>query len=48
MKNLSDDLLIESYFKARELHLSPDFVALIEKEIEKRQLTLPIEQSHST
>ncbi|WP_217586775.1 sporulation histidine kinase inhibitor Sda [Lentibacillus saliphilus] len=42
MNRLSDELLIESYYKAQELNLSPDFVALIEKEIEKRRLSLPI------
>ncbi|GGE43322.1 sporulation inhibitor sda [Pullulanibacillus camelliae] len=44
MEKLSDDLLIESYFKARELHLSPDFIILIEKEIKKRSLDNIIEQ----
>ncbi|MDC3415594.1 sporulation histidine kinase inhibitor Sda [Aquibacillus salsiterrae] len=38
MEHLSDELLIESYFKATELGLSPDFIRLIEKEIEKRSL----------
>ncbi|MDX5476006.1 MAG: sporulation histidine kinase inhibitor Sda, partial [Bacillaceae bacterium] len=32
MRNLSDDLLIESYVKATELQLSPDFIQLIELE----------------
>ncbi|WP_316571937.1 sporulation histidine kinase inhibitor Sda [Neobacillus sp. YIM B06451] len=39
MRKLSDDLLIESYFKARELNLSPDFIRLIEKEIQRRSLS---------
>lgn len=38
MKKLSDDLLIESYHKARELNLSPDFIRLIEMEIQRRSL----------
>ncbi|AJH79695.1 MULTISPECIES: sporulation histidine kinase inhibitor Sda [Heyndrickxia] len=39
MYKLSDELLIESYFKAKELKLSSEFVKLIEKEIERRSLT---------
>jgi developmental checkpoint coupling sporulation initiation to replication initiation len=39
LRKLSDDLLIESYFKARELNLSPDFIRLIETEIHRRSLT---------
>lgn len=39
MKKLSDDLLIESYFKAIELKLSSDFILLIESEIKRRSLT---------
>ncbi|MED4870869.1 sporulation histidine kinase inhibitor Sda [Geobacillus stearothermophilus] len=39
MKHLSDELLIESYFKAKELNLSPEFIELIEKEIQHRSLT---------
>ncbi|WP_449538385.1 sporulation histidine kinase inhibitor Sda [Ferdinandcohnia sp. Marseille-Q9671] len=38
MKKLSDDLLIESYFKAKKLKLSPDFIHLIETEILRRSL----------
>lgn len=38
MHKLSDELLIESYFKARELQLSPDFIYLIETEIKRRSL----------
>jgi len=38
MEHLSDELLIESYFKANELNLSPDFLALMEEEIRKRKL----------
>ncbi|MGE8206167.1 sporulation histidine kinase inhibitor Sda [Heyndrickxia sp. NPDC080065] len=39
MRNLSDELLIESYFKAKELKLSRDFIRLIETEIHRRSLT---------
>ncbi|MDR7000380.1 sporulation histidine kinase inhibitor Sda [Neobacillus niacini] len=38
MRKLSDELLIESYFKARELNLSDDFICLIETEIHRRSL----------
>jgi developmental checkpoint coupling sporulation initiation to replication initiation len=38
MRKLSDELLIESYFKATELNLSPDFIQLIEMEIHRRSL----------
>ena len=38
MRKLSDELLIESYHKAIQLNLSPDFIHLIEKEIHRRSL----------
>lgn len=38
MEKLSDELLLESYYVAKKLKLSPDFLLLIEKEIEKRSL----------
>ncbi len=38
MKKLSDDLLVEAYYKARELKLNPDFIRLIEKELQQRAL----------
>ncbi|MDP4162306.1 MAG: sporulation histidine kinase inhibitor Sda [Bacillota bacterium] len=38
MRKLSDELLIESYFKAQELMLSPEFIGLIETEIYRRSL----------
>lgn len=38
MEYLSDELLLESYDKANELNLSPDFLLLIEKEIKRRNL----------
>ncbi|WP_456279358.1 sporulation histidine kinase inhibitor Sda [Bacillus sp. AK128] len=45
MKKLSDELLIESYYKARELSLSPEFIHLIETEIKRRSLTNKIKIS---
>ena len=45
MRNLSDELLIESYFKARELKLSLEFILLIESEIHRRSLTHKIKIS---
>ena len=39
---LSDELLIESYHKAINLSLSPDFIALIEAEIHRRSLSTKI------
>ncbi|MBD1382067.1 sporulation histidine kinase inhibitor Sda [Metabacillus arenae] len=38
MKKLSDELLIESYYKATELELSQDFIDLIKSEIKRRSL----------
>ncbi len=45
MKNLSDDLLIETYYKAIELKLSTEFILLIKKEIERRSLIDKIKKS---
>ncbi|MGV3487406.1 MAG: sporulation histidine kinase inhibitor Sda [Tuberibacillus sp.] len=38
MDKLSDELLLESYYKAKELRLSKDFINLIEQEIHRRSL----------
>lgn len=38
MRNLSDELLIETYYKAIELNLSEDFLELLKKEIHRRSL----------
>ncbi|MBE3570394.1 MAG: sporulation histidine kinase inhibitor Sda [Bacillales bacterium] len=38
MRRLSDELLIESYYKAIELKLSPEFIRLIETEMDRRAL----------
>ncbi|EDL63344.1 sporulation histidine kinase inhibitor Sda [Bacillus sp. SG-1] len=42
MRKLSDDLLIESYYKAKDLKLNPDFIRLIETEIHRRSLSYRI------
>ncbi|GAB3050605.1 sporulation histidine kinase inhibitor Sda [Virgibacillus ainsalahensis] len=47
MEHLSDELLIESYHKANELNLSPDFLSLIEEEILRRCLSYKIKSSKS-
>ncbi len=39
MQNLSDELLIETYFKAVELKLNHDFIELIRLEIVNRSLS---------
>ncbi|KON86556.1 sporulation protein [Sporosarcina globispora] len=45
MRLLSDELLIEAYFKAKELLLSNDFIRLIELEINRRSLLQAINAS---
>ena len=40
MRKLSDELLIETYHKAKELDLSPDFISLLEKELQRRSIVL--------
>ncbi len=46
MEHLSDELLLESYHKANELKLSPDFLALIMDEIHRRRLSNEIKQGN--
>lgn len=48
MENLSDQLLIESYYKALELQLSPEFIHLIEKEMERRSLLDKIKKTQTS
>jgi len=43
--NLSDELLIETYYKAIELKLSPDFIRLIETEMDRRALNRNVKVS---
>lgn len=38
MENLSDELLIEAYFKTKELNLDYQFSKLIKKELERRTI----------
>jgi len=46
MEHISDELLIESYYEAKRLNLSPDFLCLIETELNRRNLSLnPIQYS---
>ncbi|KKK33122.1 sporulation protein [Mesobacillus campisalis] len=45
MRKLSDELLIESYYKAVELNLNTDFIRLIETEIKRRSLSHKIRYS---
>lgn len=42
MEHLSDELLIESYHKAKKLNLSTDFLSLIVEEINRRSLSYKI------
>lgn len=48
MRELSDESLIETYFKALDLELEADFIKLLEQEIERRKLELdqPSETFH--
>jgi len=43
MKHLSNELLLKSYYKAKELKLSDDFIDLIKHEISKRNLSHQLE-----
>ena len=38
MSKMSDDFLIESYFKAKHLNLSSEFIHLLKDEIRRRSL----------
>lgn len=44
MKKLPDELLTESYHKAKELNLNPEFILLIKQEIIRRSLEDKLEQ----
>ncbi|WP_338062852.1 sporulation histidine kinase inhibitor Sda [Sporolactobacillus pectinivorans] len=41
MENMTDDLLIESYEKARKYQLSEEFIVLIEQEMNRRNIIVP-------
>lgn len=43
MRKLPDDLLIECYFKAKDLKLNPYFIYLLELEIRSRSLLAKIQ-----
>ncbi|QPC46960.1 sporulation histidine kinase inhibitor Sda [Mangrovibacillus cuniculi] len=45
MSKLSNELLLESYYKAVDLRLHEDFIALIRQEIERRSLHLVAKSS---
>ncbi|WP_017755864.1 sporulation histidine kinase inhibitor Sda [Calidifontibacillus oryziterrae] len=45
MRTLSDELLIESFYKAIELNLNPDFIQLIQTEIDRRHLNNKIRKT---
>ncbi|TVY08504.1 sporulation histidine kinase inhibitor Sda [Paenibacillus cremeus] len=40
MKLISNEILVDSYFKAVSLHLEDDFVELLLEEIRRRQINL--------
>ncbi|GKV56813.1 hypothetical protein NCCP2222_27600 [Sporosarcina sp. NCCP-2222] len=44
MSEMPDDLLLESYSKAKDLQLCRDFILLLEREIQRRHLH-PVTQS---
>ena len=43
MSKLPDDLLIESYFKAKDIKLNPLFIQLLEAEIRRRSLDFKVQ-----
>jgi developmental checkpoint coupling sporulation initiation to replication initiation len=45
MRRLSDELLMEAYYKAIELKLSPEFIHLIETEMDRRALIRKVKVS---
>lgn len=48
MERLSDELLAESYYKAKELNLNPEFILLIKQEILRRSLEDKLDQKRSS
>ena len=44
MKKITDQLLIESYFKAIELNLDKDFILVLEEELKRRGLSLIVQK----
>jgi developmental checkpoint coupling sporulation initiation to replication initiation len=45
VKGLSNESLIETYFKAIDLELEDEFIKLLEQEIERRKLELELERN---
>lgn len=41
MRALSNEMLLDSYFRALDLQLEEDFIHLLLKEIKRRQLNIP-------
>jgi developmental checkpoint coupling sporulation initiation to replication initiation len=48
MKNLNNDMLVEAYVKAKELRLNEDFIMLLQKELEKRDLQHKVDSHFAT
>lgn len=48
MEKLSDELLAESYYKAKELKLNPEFILLIKQELIRRSLEDKLDQKRSS
>ncbi|RYL94752.1 sporulation histidine kinase inhibitor Sda [Sporolactobacillus sp. Y61] len=44
MENLSDEMLVEAYVKAKKYDLSDEFIKLIEGEISRRKLNRSLHQ----
>lgn len=44
MKKITEQLLIESYFKAIELDLDKDFILVLEEELKRRGLSLIVQK----
>jgi len=44
MNKITDQLLIESYFKAIELDLDKDFILVLEEELKRRGLSLIVQK----
>jgi developmental checkpoint coupling sporulation initiation to replication initiation len=42
MRKLPDDLLIETYLKAKDIKLCPHFIQLLEAEIRRRSLQIKV------
>lgn len=40
MREYSNEFIIDAYKKAVELHLDPDFLTLLEQELERRNLQI--------